>query len=74
MPIKLLKTIPKNKNAIVYIVKGLIAQLAKSVRATGFGVLPARMTRPKSIFTIMGYIIKKRHIAIGIETTGASPT
>jgi len=55
-------------------VNGLTAQFANNVRVTGFGVFPARITRPKSILTIIGYIIKKRHIAIGIETTGASLT
>lgn len=34
----------------------------------------AVMASPKSIFTIIGYIMKKRHIAMGIDMTGASPT
>ncbi len=57
-----------------YMVKGLIAQLTKRVRPTGFAFFPALMTSPKSIFTMIGYIMKKRQIAIGMDTTGASPT
>ena len=34
----------------------------------------AVMASPKFIFTIIGYIMKKRHIAMGIDMTGASPT
>ena len=55
-------------------VKGLMAQLTKSVRKTGFPLFPALMTSAKSIFTMMGYIMKKRQTAMGMETTGASPT
>jgi hypothetical protein len=54
--------------AITYMVKGLIAQLMKRVRATGFGVFAALTTRAKSIFTMMGYIMKKRQMAMGRET------
>ncbi|MCK7508489.1 MAG: hypothetical protein MZV70_33515 [Desulfobacterales bacterium] len=57
-----------------YIVKGFTHQLMKSVRRTGLPLLPARTTLPKSIFTIMGYIIMNRQIAMGMETTGAPPT
>jgi hypothetical protein len=49
-------------------VNGLIAQFTKSVTATGFGVLPASITFLKSIWTIMGYIIKNKHTAIGMDT------
>ncbi len=49
-----------------------IAVVAPSV--TGFALRPALSTSPKSIFTMIGYIMKKRHTAIGIETTGASLT
>ena len=55
-------------------VNGLIAQLMKSVRPTGLTLLPALTTSAKSIFTMMGYIMKKRQIAMGIDTTGAPPT
>ena len=34
----------------------------------------AVMASPKFIFIIIGYIMKKRHIAMGIDMTGASPT
>mgnify|MGYP006293373393 CR=1 FL=1 len=50
---------------------GLIAQLITSVRVTGFTLLPALTTSAKSILTMMGYIMKNRQTAIGIETTGA---
>ncbi len=55
-------------------VKGLTPQFKNRVRRTGLGVLPALMTSAKSILTMMGYIMKKRQIAMGMETTGASPT
>ena len=64
-------TNPRKKTAIAYIVKGLIAQFTKSVRPTGFALLPAFSTSAKSIFTMMGYIMKKRQMAMGMETTGA---
>ena len=73
-PIKVKNAVPKKKREIAYMVKGLMAQLIKSVRPTGFTFFPALSTSPKSILTMMGYIIKKRQTAIGIETTGASPT
>jgi hypothetical protein len=56
------------------IVKGLIAQLINSVSHTGLPLLPARMTEAKSIFTMMGYIIKNRQMAMGMDTTGAPLT
>ena len=68
------KRTPRNRIAIPYMVKGLIHQFIKRVRNTGFPLFPALMTDPKSIFTIMGYIIKNRHIAMGIEITGAPLT
>jgi len=55
---------------MAYIVKGLIAQLTNSVRPTGLALLPALRTSAKSILTMMGYIMKNRQIAIGIDTTG----
>ena len=54
--------------------KGLIAQLMIGVIRTGFVLRPARATRAKSIFTMIGYIMKKRHTAMGIDTTGAPST
>ncbi|GAH27308.1 unnamed protein product, partial [marine sediment metagenome] len=48
--------------------KGFIAQLINKVRNTGFGVFPVFIICEKSILTIIGYIIKKRQIVIGIET------
>ena len=50
------------------IVKGLINQFTTSVNTTGFGACAARFAWEKSIFTMMGYIMKNRQIAIGIET------
>ena len=49
-------------------VKGFISQLMARVIRTGFGVFPAFTTSLKSIFTIMGYIMKKRQMAIGMDT------
>ena len=49
-------------------VKGLINQLITSVSTTGRGVLAAFLAWEKSIFTMMGYIMKKRQTAIGIDT------
>ena len=54
-------------------VKGLMAQLIKRVKPTGLALLPALTTLAKSIFTMMGYIMKNRHKAMGTETTGAPP-
>ena len=65
---KFLNTYPKKKVAIRYMVNGLTSQLITKVRITGLGVFPAFITSAKSIFTIIGYIIKNRHIAIGIDT------
>ena len=59
---------------MAYIVNGLIAQFTSSVRATGFRDRPAARTSAKSIFTMMGYIMKNRQIAIGIEITGTPST
>jgi hypothetical protein len=59
---------PRKKGARIYMVKGVMAQLMIRVRATGFGVRAALSTSAKSIFTMMGYIMKKRAMAIGIET------
>jgi len=70
---KVRKSVPRKKSEIAYIVKGLIAQFTKSVRLTGLIFCPAFRTSAKSIFTMMGYIMKKRQTAIGIEITGASP-
>ena len=65
---------PRKKLAIAYIVNGFTAQLMNNVSPTGLTALPALTTSPKSIFTMMGYIMKKRHSAIGMETTGAPST
>ena len=51
-----------------------MAQLINSVKKTGFPLLPALMTSPKSILTMIGYIMKNRQMAIGMETTGAPLT
>lgn len=56
---------------MAYIVNGFTAQLMNKVKKTGRPLLPAVTTRAKSILTIIGYIIKNRQTAIGIETTGA---
>jgi hypothetical protein len=64
--------VPRKKLAIAYIVKGLMPQLINKVRATGLRARPAFTTSWKSIFTMIGYIMKNRHTAIGIDTTGAS--
>lgn len=50
------------------ILNGLIAQFMNSVNITGFGVFADLITCSKSIFTIMGYIMKNKHTAIGIDT------
>ena len=55
-------------------VNGLMHQLTNRVKNTGFPLLPALMTSPKSIFTIMGYIMKNRQMAMGMDTTGAPLT
>ena len=68
------KSVPRKNWAIASIVKGFTHQLTKSVKSTGRRLLPARTTSVKSIFTMIGYIMKKRQIAIGIETTGAPST
>jgi len=49
-------------------VKGLITQLIPKVMATGLGVFAVLTTSAKSIFTIIGYIIKNRQIAMEIDT------
>jgi hypothetical protein len=55
-------------------VNGLTAQLINRVRNTGLPLLPALITSPKSILTMMGYIMKNRQTAMGMETTGAPLT
>ena len=52
-------------------VKGLMTQFTINVKVTGFVFFPALITSAKSILTMIGYIIKKRQIAMGIEMTGA---
>jgi hypothetical protein len=64
---KPLKTMVRNTMPRRAMVKGLIAQLAISVAAIGFGVFPALITAVKGICTIMGYIIKNKQIATGME-------
>ena len=59
---------------MAYMVNGFTAQLTNSVNDTGLTLLPAFTTSAKSIFTMIGYIMKNRHSAIGIDTTGASFT
>ena len=60
--------------AIAYIVNGLMAQFTNSVRPTDFPLRPALITSAKSIFTMIGYIMKKRQMAMGMEITGAPLT
>lgn len=48
--------------------KGLIAQFIKSVKITGLGVFADLSTWAKSILTMMGYIMKNKPTAIGIDT------
>ena len=48
--------------------KGLIAQLMKRVSRTGLGVFADLRTCEKSIFTMIGYIMKNKQTAIGIDT------
>ena len=50
------------------IVNGLIAQLIKRVSPTALGVFATFNTSAKSTLTMIGYIIKNRHIAIGMDT------
>jgi Flp pilus assembly pilin Flp len=49
-------------------VNGLIAQFIARVIRTGLGVFADFNTWTKSIFTMMGYIMKNKQIAIGIDT------
>jgi len=49
-------------------VNGLTTQLATSVAIIGLGVLAAFITWLKSICTMMGYIIKNKQTATGIDT------
>ena len=65
---------PRKISEMAYMVNGLIPQFTTSVSATGLMLRPALSTSAKSIFTMIGYIIKNKHTAIGMETTGASPT
>ncbi len=46
-----------------------MAQLINNVKATGLGVFAALNTSEKSIFTMIGYIIKNRQTAIGMDTS-----
>ena len=57
-----------------YMVNGLTAQLTNRVKNTGLPLLPALTTSPKSILTMMGYIMKNRQMAMGMDTTGAPLT
>jgi len=59
---------------MAYIVNGFISQLMNNVNHTGLPLLPALITDAKSILTMMGYIMKNRHMAMGTDTTGASFT
>jgi hypothetical protein len=59
---------------MAYMVNGFMAQFTKRVRPTGLAFLPAFRTSAKSILTMMGYIMKNRHTAIGMDTMGALPT
>jgi hypothetical protein len=68
------KSVPRKNRAMAYIVKGFTAQFTNRVSETGLTLLPALTTSAKSIFTMMGYIMKNRHRAMGIETTGAPST
>ena len=70
-PMKPRKSTPRKSAAKPYMVNGLTAQLMNRVKNTGLPLLPALMTSPKSIFTIIGYIMKNRQTAMGMETTGA---
>jgi len=60
--------------AIPYMVNGFMTQLTKSVKNTGLPLLPALITSLKSILTMMGYIMKNKQTAMGIDTTGAPLT
>ena len=73
-PMKARKRVTRKNTAMAYMVDGLTSQFTKSVRPTGRRFFPERITSAKSIFTMMGYIMKNRQTAMGIETTGASPT
>ena len=73
-PMKCRNRPPRKKLAIPYMVKGLMTQLTNRVKPTGRPVRPAWTTLAKSIFTMMGYIMKKRQTAMGMDTTGASLT
>ena len=66
-----MKNPPINNEEIANIVNGLIPQFTTNVNNTGLGLRPALTTAPKSIFTMIGYIMKNKQMAIGIETTGA---
>ncbi len=59
---------------MAYMLKGLMTQLTSRVRVTGFALCPALRTSAKSILTMMGYIMKNRQTAMGMETMGAPPT
>ncbi|GAB4310935.1 MAG: hypothetical protein Kow0019_09130 [Methanobacteriaceae archaeon] len=59
---------PKKNHAIRNVENGAMIQLRKSVNPTGFGVLAAFRTWPKSIFTMIGYTMKNSAMAMGIDT------
>ena len=49
-------------------VKGLINQFTTKVKITGLGAFTACNAWEKSIFTMIGYIMKNRQMAMGMET------
>jgi hypothetical protein len=49
-------------------VNGLTIQLMNKVSITGLGVLTALITSEKSILTMIGYIMKNKQMAMGMET------
>jgi hypothetical protein len=53
-------------------VNGSTAQLAIRARAIGLGLRTDLLTFSKLVCTIIGYIMAKRQIAIGIEMWGTS--
>ncbi len=67
---KVRKRVLRKNRAMAYMGNGLIAQLTNRVRATGLTFFPALRTSAKSIFTMMGYTMKKRAMAMGTEMRG----
>ena len=55
-------------------VNGLMHQLTNRVKNIGLPLLPALTISPKSILTMMGYIMKNKQMAMGMDTTGAPLT